>query len=90
MLRAAYGDQPTENAALAMYRLLSIAEKKTEKDKTAETKDEAGHQKEILETLQTEIRQQKIREGLAKRIFDIECASDLQEPPRPDLETLLR
>ena len=30
VLRAAYGDQPTENAALAMYELISVAEKETE------------------------------------------------------------
>jgi hypothetical protein len=89
-LRAAYGDQPTENAALAMYDLVPIAGKKTEEDKPAEAVDEAGLKKDILETLQTEIRQQEIREGLAKRIFDIEGASDIQEPPRPALETLLR
>jgi hypothetical protein len=90
MLREAYGDQPSENAALAMYLLVPVAEKKTEQDKTAETKDDAGLKKEILDTLQTEIRRQRNREGLTKRIFDIECASDIKEPPRPTLETLLR
>ena len=90
VLRTAYGDQPTENAALAMSELISVAEKETEQDKTAEAKDEAGHKKEILETLETEIQQQEIREGLEKRIFNIECASDIQEPPRPALENLLR
>jgi hypothetical protein len=90
MLRAAYGDQPTENAALAMYRLRRVAGKKAEQDKLAETKDDAELKEEILDALETEIQQQEIREGLEKRIFNIECASDLQEPPRPALETLLR
>jgi hypothetical protein len=90
VLRAAYGDQPTENAALAMYELISVAEKETEQDKTAEAKAEAGHKKQILETLENEIQQQQIREALQKRIFNIEGASDIQEPPRPALETLLR
>jgi hypothetical protein len=90
VLRAAYGDQPTENAAVAMYRLCPVAEKKAGQDKMAETKDDAELKEEILETLETEIQQQKLREELATRISNIECASDLQEPPRPALETLLR
>jgi len=90
MLRAAYGDQPTEGAALAMYHLVSVAEKKLEQDKTVETKDEAGLKKEILQALQAEIERQEDRERLKKSIFDIECASEIQEPPRPTPETLLR
>jgi hypothetical protein len=90
VLRAAYGDQPTENAAVAMHLLRPVAEKKAQQDKLAATKDDAELKKEILDTLETEIQRQEIREGLATRIFDLECASDIQEPPRPELETLLR
>jgi hypothetical protein len=90
MLRAAYGDQPTERAAAAMFVLVSIAEKNIEQDKTAEAKNEAGLKEEFLETLQAEIERQEDREGLAERILDIERASDVQEPARPALETLLR
>jgi hypothetical protein len=90
MLRAAYGDQPTAGAAAAMFDFVSLAEKNTEQDKKAETKDEAGLQKKILEALQAEIELQEDREGLAKRKFDIERASEIQEPPRPTLDTLLR
>jgi hypothetical protein len=90
LLRTAYGDQPTENAAAAMDLLVLFGEKKIEQDKTPETKDEAERKKEILETLGTEIEQQEFREELAQRITEIECASDIQEPPGPTLELLLR
>jgi hypothetical protein len=90
VLRAAYGDQPTENAALAIKLLVPFADKKVEQDKPAELKDEAERKKEILETLGTEIEQQQLREQLAQRITEIECASDIQEPPGHTLELLLR
>jgi hypothetical protein len=90
LLRTAYGDQPTENAAAAMDLLVPFAEKKIEQDKKPETKGEAELKKEILETLGTEIEQQELREELAQRITEIECASDIQEPPGPTLELLLR
>jgi hypothetical protein len=90
-LRELYGDQPTEYAAIAMYLLVSVATKKAEQDKTAETKkDDAELRKDILETLQTEIQEQERRQELAQRILEIESAPDLQEPPRHTLETLLR
>lgn len=82
-LRAAYGDQPTEIAALAMYLLRFAAEKK------AETKDDAGLKKAILAVLGCEIEGQQIREALAPRMSDVGCESD-QEPRRATLDTLLR
>jgi len=90
MIRAAYGDQPTENAAVAMYKLVAVAAKKIEQGETAETKEDPGSKKEILETLKTEIQQQELREDLAQRKMAIECASDIQEPPSSTLEPLLR
>ena len=84
MIRAAYGDQPTENAAVAMYQLLAVAVE--EEDRTGrgyQTKEEPGSKKEILETLKTEIQQQELREDLAQRMMAIEGASDIQEPRGP-------
>ena len=89
-LRDIYGDQPTEYAALAMYLLVPVATKQAEQDKTAEAKNDAELKTNILEALQTEIQQQERRQDLAQRILEIECAPDLQEPPRHTLETLLR
>ena len=84
MIRAAYGDQPTENAAVAMYQLLAVAvKKKIEQDEAVETKEDPGSKKEILETLKTEIQQQELREDLAQRMMAIEGASDIQEPRGP-------
>lgn len=85
---AAYGLQPTLFAAKAMYQLLSLYLKKTEQDKTAEMKDDAGHKKEILETLESDVQRHAMREKLEKLIF--EDPSNIQEPLRPELETLLR
>ncbi len=73
-----------------MYLLVPVATKKAEQDKTAEMKDDSELKTDILETLQTEIQQQEHRQELAQRILEIECAPDLQEPPRHTLETLLR
>ena len=85
MIRAAYGDHPTENAAFAMYQLLAVEVKKTEQGETAETKEDPGAKKKILETIETEIQQQELREDLAQRMMAIESASDIQEPPGPTL-----
>lgn len=88
-LRELYGDQPTEYAAIAMYLLVLVPTKK-EQDKTVATKDDAERKTHILDALQTEIQEQERRQELAQRIMEIECAPDLQEPPRHTLETLLR
>jgi hypothetical protein len=90
MLRAAYGDQPTEHAATAMYLLVQFAEHQKVQDEKERTTGAAGIQKEILEALQDETVFQKVREELTRDITDIECFSDLQEPVGPALETLLR
>ena len=90
MLRAAYGDQPTEHAARAMYLLFEFAEHQKVQDEKERTTGAAGIQKDILEELQDETEFQKVREQLTKDITDIECFSDLQEPAGRALETLLR
>jgi hypothetical protein len=89
-LRRYYGDQPREHAALAMCELVSIPQKQSGRDQRAQTTDEKEFQKSILDTLRTEIKLQKNRGELAKGIYAIESASDVQEPPPPALDTLLR
>lgn len=90
ILRAYYGDQPTEHAALAMHLLVPVAETQTVHGKTPQATGQGDLKKDILEVLQTEIELLKNRQQLAGNISAIESASDLQEPPRPALETLLR
>jgi hypothetical protein len=90
LLRAAYGDQPTEHAALAMYMLVPVVAEQTVQNKTPQDTGQEDLKREILDVLQTEIEVQKDREQLASEASEIETASDLQEPPRPALETLLR
>jgi hypothetical protein len=90
VLRAAYGDQPTEHGALAMHLLIPVVEEQTVQNNTPQNTGQEDLKKEILEVLQTEIELQKDREQLARDVSAIESASDLQEPPRPALETLLR
>jgi hypothetical protein len=54
-------------------------------------KDDAGHREKILETLESDIQRHVMRqklETLGKLI--LADPSNTQEPPRPDLETLLR
>jgi hypothetical protein len=89
-LRQVYGDQPTEHAAKAMSQLLLVTEKEGVQDQKAEAALEEVLKKSLLDTLQTEIELQKKREQLAKHINAIELVPDLQEPSRPELETLLR
>jgi hypothetical protein len=90
VLRATYGDQPTEHGALAMYLLIPVAEEQTVQNKSPQNSGQEDLKKEILEVLETEIELQKGREELASAVSAIESASELQEPPRPALETLLR
>jgi hypothetical protein len=89
-LRLIYGDQPTEHAALAMSQLVPVAEKQAVLDNKAEATREKEVKKSILDTLQTEIVLQKKRAELVNDIYATECASEVQEPLRPTLETLLR
>jgi hypothetical protein len=85
-----FGNQPTEHAALAMYELIPIAEKQSGFDQKAEATADKGLKESVLKTLQTEIDRQTDREERVNGIYEIESASDVQEPPRPVLETLLR
>ena len=89
-LRLIYGDQPTEHAALAMYELIPVAGEKAVQGERPETPEEKQRKESILETLQIEIEVQKNRYELAGEMSAIESASDLQEPARPALDTLLR
>ena len=86
-LRCFYGDQPTEHAAYLMYLLVSgVAAQKVQKTTTCAD----DLKKDVLDALETEIELQKNCEGPTRDLLAIECASDLQEPPRQTLETLLR
>jgi len=89
-LRACYGDQPTERAAYLMCLLARVAADHTAQNKAPQKTCQEELKKEVLDALQTEIEQQTISRELARYLFKIECASHLQEPPRPALETLLR
>jgi hypothetical protein len=90
-LRCIYGDQPTEHAALAMYELTpAVKKKQTVQDGTAETADEKDRKDSLLDTLETEIEMQKGLEKLENDLEAIEGAWDLQEPPDPTLDILLR
>jgi hypothetical protein len=90
ILRAAYGDQPTEYGALAMYLLITVVEEQNAQNNAPQSTGQEDLKKDILEVLQTEIEIQKNREQFARDVSTIESASNLQEPPRPALETLLR
>jgi hypothetical protein len=89
-LRRIFGDLPTEHAALAMHHLHLVVENQAVQDAKAKATEEKELKKSILEALQTEIQLQKKRAELANDIYATECASNVQEPPRPALETLLR
>jgi hypothetical protein len=86
LLRTVYGDQPTEHAALTMRLLTDVPAGQSEKDEVARR----NLQESVLETLQTEVEVQRNRLELANNLLAIEGASDLTEPPRNTLETLLR
>ena len=77
------------NAAIAMYARSRVGSRPNKTDGLG-PKDEAALKKDILETLETEIQQQGLREEHAKRISEIENSSDIQEPPPLALATLLR
>ncbi len=89
-IRRIFGDQPTELAALAMIQLDAVAEKQGAQEDKAEATRKKEATKCILDALQIEIERQKKREEFANGIYAIECASDVQEPARTALETLLR
>ena len=86
-LRRIYGDQPTENAAYVMHKLIRVGKNQT----VQEWKEEFGDVKDsILAALEAEIETQKLREESEDRLDEIENVSDIQEPPGPALDTLLR
>jgi hypothetical protein len=88
-LRQLYGDQPTAGAALSMNILAELQGLQTEKDQAAAVrrKELQGH---ILDALQAEIENEKVRQYLAGNLLAIEGLSQFQEPPHDVLETLLR
>jgi hypothetical protein len=88
-LRELYGDQPTQSAATAMYKFLLVTAKQAVQDKT-ETLDPKKLKESILETLQYEIEFQRHLEELEAKAITVDLASSSQEPPRTELETLLR
>ncbi len=85
-----FGDQPTEHAALAMHELTRLVEKQPVEDPGKAPADETERKAAILETLECEINMQKSREEIENNLEAIEIASDLQEPPGPTLDILLR
>jgi hypothetical protein len=85
-LRRIFGKQPTEHAALAVRLLIRVLANPSVKDTT----DEKEVKEFILEALKVEIENQKNWNRLAKDTYAAEFLPDLQEPPRPELETLLR
>ena len=89
-LRDIYGDQPTGFAASAMFLLLRVAEQWTVENNTPQDAAQEDRKKQILALLRKEIELQKSREVLEKAAHAPEFASHIQEPPRPELETLLR
>ncbi len=89
-LRVCYGDQPTGCAAYLMCLLARLAADHTAQNKAPQKTCQEELKKEVLDALQTEIEQQTISDELARYLFKVECASNLQEPPRSALETLLR
>lgn len=88
-LREIYGDEPSAGAALLMHMLSEFHAIETEKDQVTAIRRK-DLQKHILHALQAEIESQKARQMLAEDLVAIECLSELQEPPRHTLETLLR
>jgi hypothetical protein len=89
-LRQIFGDQPTAHAALAMTQLVAIAQKQGVQDDKAGSTTENELKKSLLDHLQAEIEMQEFREELSNNISARGAASDIQEPPRSELETLLR
>lgn len=90
MLQCIFGDQPTEHAALAMHELTRVLESQTVDSSGAAPADGTEPKDAILETLESEIDMQKNREEIENNLEAIEIASDLQEPPGPTLDILLR
>ena len=88
-LRELYGDEPSGGAALLMSMLSEFHAIEAEKDQAAAIRRK-DLQRHILAALQAEIEIEKVRQTLVEDLVAIECLSELQEPPRHTLETLLR
>lgn len=85
-LHRIYGDELTANAAYAMYLLQRYSLEQSALDETAQAKT----WKSVLEAIQEEIARQEERQKIEANVAAIEFASDVQEPPGPAFETLLR
>ncbi|MGA7920228.1 MAG: hypothetical protein WCA38_11205 [Candidatus Acidiferrales bacterium] len=72
------------------YNLASIEVREAEKDQKPQKAAEEQAKNQMLAALETEIALQKNRRELSNAIRAAETASDIQEPPNPTLETLLR
>jgi hypothetical protein len=70
--------------------LTNFEDIKTEKDEALAAIRRKDLHKGILEALQAEIENEKVRRYLAGNLLEIEALSDFQEPARHELETLLR
>jgi len=80
-LRLFYGNQATEGGARAMYELVPG---------TSHTADKKEKIQDVLTALEAEIKNQNSLKEIAEEAVEIETASDLQEPARAALDTLLR
>jgi hypothetical protein len=90
-LRQLYGDQPTENAAVAMYQLQLLQfNTKQAVDGGTGTFKEKEFKRSILKTLDDEIELQRSLQEVEAKFIAGEIAWSSQEPPRTELETLLR
>jgi len=89
--RQLYGDQPTEYAALAMCKLqlLQVNTKQGVEGGTGTFK-EKEFKRSILKTLDDEIQLQRSLQEVEAKFLAGEIAWTSQEPPRTELETLLR
>ena len=91
LLQAIYGDQVTPIAALSMRMLTDFQNVQAEKDGALAAIARKELQKSILDLLQGEIENQEVRQKLARELLITESPLDFyQEPPRHELETLLR
>jgi len=73
-----------------MHELTRVLESQTVDSSGAAPADGTEPKDAILETLESEIDMQKNREEIENNLEAIEIASDLQEPPGPTLDILLR
>jgi hypothetical protein len=89
-LRRIYGNQPTVQAVFAMQKLIPVVEKQTDQVGKVGAAEEEDHKKSVLDALETGIEKEKCLQEDEDYLDAIEDASDIQEPPGPALDTLLR